>query len=111
MGTQLRDHVVVPRQTVPLRGKARVAREAESYRLQLLEMPPSVPVRIRSRVVDRCVAICRGLGLLAVVDCARLERALSTVQVPIRSDQAILRLPKSQLGPTERAYLDRFVRP
>jgi len=111
MATQLQDHVVVPRQTVQLRGKVRVARDAESYRLHVLEAPPSVPVRIRSGLVGRCVAVCRGLGLLAVVDCGRLERALSTVQVPIRSDQAILRLPKAQLSSTARAYLDRFVRP
>jgi hypothetical protein len=111
VGTQLRDHVVVPRQTVQLRGKVRVARNAESYQLRVLEAPPSVPVRIQSRVVDRCVAICRGLGLLTVVDCGRLERALSTVQVPIRSDQAVLRLPLGQLDAAERAYFDRFVRP
>jgi hypothetical protein len=111
LATQLRDHVVVPRQVVQLRGKARVTRDAESYRLRVLEAPPSVPVRIRSGLIDRCVAVCRGLGLLAVVDCGRLERALSTVQVPIRSDQAILRLPNARLSATDRAYLDRFVRP
>jgi len=111
LATQLRDHVVVPRQVVQLRGKVRVTRDAESYRLRVLEAPPSVPVRIRSGLIDRCVAVCRGLGLLAVVDCGRLERALSTVQVPIRSDQAILRLPNARLSATDRAYLDRFVRP
>jgi hypothetical protein len=111
LATQLRDHVVVPHQVAQLRGKVRVTRDAESYRLRVLEAPPSVPVRIRSGLIDRCVAICRGLGLLAVVDCGRLERSLSTVQVPIRSDQAILRLPNAQLSAADRAYLDRFVRP
>jgi hypothetical protein len=111
LATQLQDQVVVPRQTVRLRGKVRVARDAESYRLRVLEAPPSVPVQIRSGLISRCVAVCRGLGLLAVVDCGRLERALSTVQVPIRSDQAILSLPNAQLSATDRAYLDRFVRP
>jgi hypothetical protein len=111
LATQLRDHVVVPRQTVRLRGKARLTRDAEGYRLRVLEAPPSVPVRIRSGVVGRCVALCRGLGLLAVVDCGRLERALSTVRVPIRSDQSTLRLPHARLSATDRAYLDRFVRP
>jgi len=111
LATQLRDHVVVPRQVVQLRGKVRVTRDAESYSLRVLEAAPSVPVRIRSGLIDRCVAVCRGLGLLAVVDCGRLERALSTVQVPIRSDQAILRLPNARLSATDRAYLDRFVRP
>jgi hypothetical protein len=111
LATQLRDHVVAPRQVAQARGKVRVARDSESYRLQVLEAPPSVPVRIRSGLIDRCVVICKGLGLLAVVDCVRLERALSTVQVPIRSDQATLRLPLDQLSATDRAYLDRFVRP
>jgi hypothetical protein len=111
LATQLRDHVVVPRQTVRLRGKARITRDEESYRLRVSEAPPSVPVRIRSGVVGRCVAVCRGLGLLAVVDCERLERALSTVQVPIPSDQRTLQLPDARLSATDRAYLDRFVHP
>ena len=111
IATKLRDHVVVPRQTVRLRGKVRVARDAEGYKLRVLEAPPSVSVQIRSDLIGRCVAVCRGLGLLAVVDCGRLERALSTVQVPIRSDQAVLHLPNAQLNASDRAYLDRFVRP
>lgn len=111
LATRLRDHVVAPRQIVELRGKARVTRDAEGYTLRVMEAPPSVPVRIRSGVVGRCVALCRGLGLLAVVDCARLERALSTVRVPLRSDQATLRLPRAQLRASDRAYLDRFVPP
>lgn len=111
LATQIQDRVVVPRQTVRLRGKLRVARDADGYTLRVLEAPPSVPVQIRSGLIDRCVAICRGLGLLAVVDCERLERALSTVQVPIRSDQAALRIPRDRLSETDRAYLDRFVRP
>ena len=111
LATQLRDHVEVPRQTAQLRGKARVTRDAEGYGLRVLEAPPSVPVRIRSGIVDRCVALCRGLGLLAVLDCGRLERALSTVQVPIPPDQSTLRIPHARLSATDRAYLDRFVRP
>ncbi len=111
LATRLRDHVVAPRQIVELRGKVRVARDEEGYTLRVVEAPPSVPVRIRSGLVGRCVALCRGLGLFAMVDCARLERALSTVRVPLRSDQATLRLPRAQLRATERAYLDRFVPP
>ena len=110
--TQLRDHVEVPRQTVQQGGKVRIARDAESYRLHVLEAPTSVPVRIRSDLVGRCVGICRGLGLFAVVDCERLERALSTVNVPIRSDdETVLRLPYARLSEADRAYLDRFARP
>jgi hypothetical protein len=111
MATRFQDHVTVPRQMVELRGKARVTRDAESYMLRLLEGPPSVPVRIRSGVIDRCVALCNGLGFLAVVDCGRLERALSTVRVPLRSEETTLRIPRARLSASERAYLDRFVRP
>jgi hypothetical protein len=110
MATRLRDHVVAPRQVVVLRGKARITRDAESYTLRLLEAPPSVPVRIRSGVISRCVAFCRGLGVLAVADCGHLERSLSTVQVPLDADQAALRLPRAQLSAADRSYLDRFVR-
>ena len=109
MTTRFRDHVTAPRQVVRLRGKARVTRDADGYTLQVVDAPPSVPVRIRSGVVGRCVALCNGLGLLAVVDCGRLERALSTVQVPLDSEQAILRLPRNELRAPECAYLDGFV--
>ena len=108
--TRLQDHVVAPRQVVQLRGKTRVTRDAQSYTLHVIEAPASVPVRIRSGVVSRCVAFCRALGLFAVADCARLQRSLSTVQVPLRSEQAALRIPRERLSATDRSYLDRFVR-
>jgi len=111
IATRFRDPVVVPRQAVELRGKARVTRDPDGYTLHVVEAPPSVPVRIRSGAVRRCVTVCKGLGLLAVVDCGRLERSLSTLQVPIRSDQAALFLPSARLGASDRAYLDRFVSP
>jgi len=111
LATRFRDPVVVPRQVVELRGKARVTRDPEGYTLHVVEAPSSVPVRIRSGAVGRCVTVCRGLGLLAVVDCGRLERTLSTLQVPIRSGQTGLRVPRARLGASDRAYLDRFVRP
>lgn len=109
MTTRFQDHVLAPRQVLRVRGRARILRDAEGYALRVLEAPPSVPVRIRSGVVGRCVALCNGLGLLAVVDCGRLERALSTVQVPLDAEQATVRIPRAELSLTERAYLDRFV--
>ena len=110
--TQLRDRVVVPRQTVQKRGKVRIERDEESYLLHVLEAPPSVPVQIRSDLVGRLVGICKGMGLFAVVDCVRFERALSTVNIPIRSDgQTVLRLPHARLSAADRAYLDRFAAP
>jgi hypothetical protein len=109
MATQFQDRVIVPRQVVQLRGKVRVARNAESYTLRLVDGPPNVPVRIRSGVIDRCVAICNGLGIFTAVNCGRLEKALSTVHVPLRSEETALRLPRARLTEGERAYLDRFV--
>ena len=110
LATRFQDHVVAPRQVVQLRGKTRVTRDAQSYTLHVIEAPASVPVRIRSGVVSRCVALCRGLGLFAVADCAHLQRSLSTVQVPLRSEQAALRIPRERLSAADRSYLDRFVR-
>lgn len=110
MATRIRDHVVAPRQVVQLRGKARITRNAEGYTLRMLEAPSSVPVRIRSGVISRCVALCRGLGLFAVADCGRLQRSLSTVQVPLDAERTALRVPRAQLSATSRSYLDRFVR-
>ncbi len=109
MATQFQDRVIVPRQVVRLQGKARVSRDAESYLLRLVEGPPSVPVRIRSGVIDRCVALCNGLALFSAVNCGRLETALSTLNVPLRAEESALRIPRVELSESERAYLDRVV--
>lgn len=109
VATQFQDRVLVPRQVVRLRGRVRVARDEDGYELRLVEGPPSVPVRIRSGVIDRCVALCNGLAIFSAIDCARLETALSTVNVPIREEASALRISRARLGQSERAYLDRFV--
>lgn len=109
LATQFQDRVIVPRQVVRFQGKTRVVRDAEGYVLRLVEGPPSVPVRIRSGVVDRCVALCNGLALFSAVDCGRLETALSTVNVPLRAEESALRIPRAKLSESERVYLDRLV--
>jgi hypothetical protein len=109
VATQFQDRVIVPHQVLRLRGKARVSRQAEDYLLRMVEGPANLPIRIRSRVIDSCVALCRGLGMFAAVDCGRLQKALSTVHVPLRPEETALRIPRARLGESERAYLDRFV--
>jgi hypothetical protein len=107
--TSFTDDVVAPRQSVRVRGRARVARDAEAYHLTLVDGPPSAPVKIRSRVIDDVVLLCEDLGWLAAVDCDALRASLSTVQIPLAGHDRSVRLPRAQLTPEERAYLDRFV--
>jgi hypothetical protein len=106
--TSFTDDVVAPRQSVRVRGRARVARGPEAYVLTLTEAPPSAPVKIRSRVVDDVVLLCEDLGWLAALDCDALHASLSTVRIPLQGQDRSVTLPRAQLSAEERAYLDRF---
>jgi hypothetical protein len=107
--TSFTDDVVAPRQSVRVQGRARVARGPEAYTVTLTEGPPSAPVKIQSRVIDDVVLLCEDLGWLAALDCEALRGALSTVRIPLAGQDRSVTLPRAQLTPEERAYLDRFV--
>lgn len=111
MATRFEDRVAAPRQTLRLRGKARVARDPQGYTVFLVAAPPSAPVEIRSGVVADIVGVCESLAILGALDCGRLERALSRVNVPLRPERTAVRLPRERLSAAEIAYLDRFAAP
>jgi hypothetical protein len=108
--TRFTDRVSAPRQTVRIAGRARITRDADAYRLTLVDGPSSAPVEIRSQAIGRVLLLCEELGWLAALDCGRLRGSLSTVQVPLDGERSVS-LPRERLAADERAYLDRFVAP
>lgn len=111
MATRFEDRVAAPRQTLRLRGRARVTRDAHGYTVALVDTPPSAPLEIRSGLVADVVGVCESLAIFGAVNCGRLERALSRVNLPLRPERTRMHLPRERLSADEIAYLDRFAAP
>jgi hypothetical protein len=107
--TSFTDRVSAPRQRVRVAGRARVTRDADAYHVALVDESATASVDVRSQAVARVLEFCEEVGWITGLDCGRLRRSLSRVQVPLGGPARALRLPRDRLGPEERAYLDRFV--
>jgi hypothetical protein len=107
---KLDDELVLPRQTLQMAGRIRLARSPAGYSIALVEAPPSVAVRIESQLAGRLVPLCRQMALVLVrFDCAALSDALSNVQVPLPGPGTEFALPIEELGPEEVKALDRYL--
>lgn len=109
LNTTVYDALVVPRQTIEVRGRLSIASDESSYVIRALELQPSIKVRIQSELATRLFKICRPMGLVLVaLDCRTLEQSLTDLEVPLPRDQAFY-LEHSELSSAERAELDRFL--
>jgi hypothetical protein len=107
---KLDDELVLPRQTLRLAGRIRLARAPEGYNIALVEAPESVEVRIESQLAGRLVPLCRQMALVLIrFDCAALADALSLVRVPIPPPGTVFVLPIEELGPGDVEALDAYL--
>ena len=107
---KLDDTLVLPRQTLRMDGRIRLARSAAGYQIALVEAPPSVEVQIQSKLAGRLVPVCRQMALVLVTfDCAALEDALSRVQVPMPKPGTEFLLPINEVTPEEAKALDAYL--
>ena len=107
---KLDDELTLPRQTLRMDGKIRLARTAAGYAIALVQAPPSVEVQIQSQLAGRLVPVCRQMALVLVTfDCAALEDALSRVQVPIPKPGTEFLLPIGEVTPEEAKALDSYL--
>ncbi|HVS14415.1 MAG TPA: hypothetical protein VMV46_10840 [Thermoanaerobaculia bacterium] len=108
--SRLNDDVVVPAQSVVLDGRARVARTEGGYLITPTELPRAVNVRIESRLARRLFSLCRPMGLVLVnLDCAALEAALSSIDVPLPDPGQAYLLPDAELTDADRERLDGYL--
>lgn len=109
--TRRSDRVLLPRQTRAARGRVRITRAAREYRVVPLELPTELRVDVRSQLARELVAWCDGLPGLAWlgVDCGGLDRALSSVAVPLPPPGSAYAIPYAELTPAERGELDRYL--
>ncbi|HSM51493.1 MAG TPA: hypothetical protein VLA75_08835 [Thermoanaerobaculia bacterium] len=110
---RLEDELVVPRQQIELAARVRIERRADGYRFEALELPPSLPVEIRSQLGNSLLALCETAALFSLgsLDCAALERRLQQVDVPLPppGPGAELFLPLADLTAEERTAFDAFL--
>lgn len=105
---RLADEVLLPPQHLTLDGVARIARVAGGYRVTSEQMPASLPVEIRSKLVNDLLGLCSGAALLSLgsLDCAPLERGLERPNVPMPAAGSVFFLADEELTDGDRAALD-----
>jgi hypothetical protein len=107
---KLDDELTLPRQTLRLDGRIRLARSQAGYQIALVEAPESVEVQIQSQLAGRLVPVCRQMALVLVTfDCAALEDALTRVNVPLPKPGTEFLLPIDEVSPAEAKALDRYL--
>jgi len=105
------DEVILPPQTLVIRGKARLERVAGGYRVRVEELPERIEGAIQSRLATSIGNRCGTAEVLTLgaVSCEGLERALTRPSVPIPRAAGEVYLPDAELDAGDRAALDRLI--
>jgi hypothetical protein len=105
---RLADEVLLPPQHLTLDGVARIARVDGGYRVTSEQLPASLPVEIRSKLVNDLLGICSGAALLSLgsLDCAPLEKELERPSLPLPAAGSVFFLADADLTDDDRAALD-----
>ncbi|MGD2114516.1 MAG: hypothetical protein PVG07_05680 [Acidobacteriota bacterium] len=105
----MEDELVVPRQTLDLKGRVRFHRVPEGWEVTALELPRIARVDIRSRLAISLVTTCEQLAAFLGLDCGGLDRSLSRVEVPLPEPGTVFFLEEADLTPEEVRRLDGFL--
>ena len=105
---RLVDEVLLPPQHLTLDGVARIARVDGGYRVTSEQLPATLPVEIRSKLVNDLLGICSGAALLSLgsLDCAPLEKELQRPSLPMPAAGSVFFLADADLTDDDRAALD-----
>ncbi len=105
------DQLVLPRQTRQGTGTVRIVRATDAYWVTALESPASIELKVHSGLARDLVGWCEGTALLSLLgaECGALERILSHATVPLPPPGTTYRIAFSELEPSERADLDRYL--
>ena len=83
-GTELKDRVVAPRQTVRVSSRVRLQAAEGGFLMELVKPHlPTIDFRIESELANRLVASCNGLSLFLGLDCGAIQAALGVAKVPM----------------------------
>jgi hypothetical protein len=109
--TRLEDELLLPIQGHQLRARVELARVEGGYQVTAHDLPPSVPVRIESRLIAQVLDWCGRLAFLpgTRAACDSLDEALSKVEVPLPARSAPFFLADGDLRPADRERLDAYL--
>lgn len=107
------ERVTARRQRIRVAASMRLQRVPQGYMWTLVESySPSIDFVIESGLSSKLVATCQVLELLpivGVIDCDALEKALTTIKVPMPAAGTQWLVVPEKLTENEKKFLDRFV--
>lgn len=108
---RLADEVLLPPQHLTVDAVARIARVEGGYRVTSEQLPATLPVEIRSRLVNDLINLCSGVALISLgsLDCAPLERDLQRPNLPMPGPGTAFFLADADLTDSERGTLDSLL--
>lgn len=112
-GTELKDKVVAPRQTVRVSSRLRLQSAEGGFLLEVVKSHlPTLDFQIESRLAGQIVASCSGLGVfLGGLDCDALEAALGVAKVSMPPAGERFWLPAERMTEADRALLSIWAAP
>ncbi len=109
MASRLQDEVVVPPQALNVQGRVRITRDPNAYVITPEQLPKRVRVKIQSGIATDVVGACRGVAVLAGIDCGGVQEALSTAVVPLPPPGESYLLEDAELTAAERKQLESYL--
>ncbi len=111
VATQLKDKVVLPRQTLLLEGEIRLDRVENGYRITAVRLQPEIKLRIESQLAGSLVSTCKRFSVLIPLgsSCLELERSLTEAAVPLPQEGETFLLGDPLLTPEDRHQLDAYL--
>ena len=110
MSTMLNDELALPAQGLTLKGRIEITPAEEGFWIRVLQLPPSVKVRIESQLARQLFNLCRPMSLVLVsLDCELLEDSLTNIQVPLPKPGETYLLPIEEVTAEEAAALRAYL--
>lgn len=110
-GSRLEDELVIPRQSKVFEGRVEISRAPGGYVFTALELPETVEVDFESRLAKTVLGTCRAMALVPLIslNCAPLEKRLSTAVIPLPPPGQRFLLADAVLSDEDRGALDRYL--
>lgn len=111
LSKRMETEVLVPPQSHQLAARVRIRRDAGSYIVTPLELPPTLVSTIESPLGNRMIDWCQNMALVPfmAIDCDGLEQALTRAAVPLPPAGQELVVPAEQLTEEERRAIDDYL--
>lgn len=111
-GTELKDRVVAPRQTIRVAAQMRLAAAEGGFLLEVVRpYLQTIDFQIESQLAQSIVSSCNGLSLFLGLDCGAIEAALGVAKVPMPEAGERYWLPAERMSEADRKLLASWAAP